>query len=167
VAAAVMTPLLGVAVVIIAALGIRATRRGVASGDLLPPLTLALVVALIVFNKVGSPQFISWLAVPLILGLVTSATGRGGSFRTPAVLGLVIAALTQVIYPYLYLELLYVQPIMLIVLTARNLLLIVLLGWAVYAVATAVPQHDLDELPDVEADPSVWPLAVKSGGADT
>lgn len=163
IAAALMTPMLAIAVAIIAVLGLRAMRSGVASGDLFPPLALAFVVALIAFNKVGSPQFISWLAVPIILGLVTAASGYGRSFRAPAVLVLVIAALTQVVYPYLYLELLYVQPLMLIVLTARNLLLLVLLGWAVYAVATAKPLAEIDDAPQsFESGQSVWPLASRS-----
>lgn len=164
IAAALMTPLLAIAVAIIAVLGLRATRSGVASADLFPSLALAFVAALIAFNKVGSPQFISWLAVPIILGLVTAGTGYGRSFRTPAILVLVIAALTQVIYPYLYLELLYVQPVMLIVLTARNILLLVLLGWAVHAIATVTPQTELEHVsePDDEQGQSVWPLAVKS-----
>ena len=35
-----------------------------------PPLALALVTAFIVFNKVGSPQYLTWIAVPLVAGLV-------------------------------------------------------------------------------------------------
>ena len=90
-------------------------------------------MALIVFNKVGSPQFVSWLAVPIVLGLSTAATGRGISFRTPAILALVIAALTQVMYPVLYGQLLALNVAMLLVLSARNLLYVALLVWAVVA----------------------------------
>ncbi|MCU1440056.1 MAG: hypothetical protein JWP85_1053 [Rhodoglobus sp.] len=155
-ASAIMTPLLALAVAVIAMLGVKAHRAGVHAGDLLPPLALALVTALIAFNKVGSPQFIAWLAVPIVLGLATSAAGHGRSFRIPAILGLVIAALTQVIYPYLYVALLNVDPLMLSVLTVRNLLLFVLLGWAVFAVVTAKPAGDNE--PDEIWLPSVWPL---------
>ena len=156
-AAAVMTPLLAIAVAIIAALGWRALRGGATEGELFAPLALAFVVALIAFNKVGSPQFISWLAVPVILGVATHLDGRGRSFRTPAILVLAIAALTQVIYPYLYLELLYVQPLMLIVLTIRNLLLFLLLAWAVHAVVSVISRSTVDSEDD--ADATVWPLA--------
>jgi hypothetical protein len=93
-AAAAMTPVLVVAVAVIAVLGVVAVRRGAAVGDLLPPLALALVTALIAFNKVGSPQFVTWLAVPVVLGVATSAAGWGRSFRVPAALALVIAGLT-------------------------------------------------------------------------
>jgi len=158
IAAAVMTPLLVVAVLVVAVLGLPAVRSGVPAGELFPPLTLAFVTALIAVNKVGSPQFISWLAVPIVLGLAVSAAGLGRSFRTPAIFGLVIAALTQVIYPYLYLYLLYVNPLMLTALTARNVLLFVLFGWAVRAVASAHRFSDTEDDLEESWQPSVWPL---------
>jgi len=163
VASALMTPLLLVAIAVIALLGVRATRAGVAAADLLPSLSLALVTALIAFNKVGSPQFISWLAVPVVLGLATRAAGFGRSFRTPAIMVLVIAALTQFVYPYLYTALLLVQVPMLIVLTGRNAMLFVLLGWAIWAVASAPRTPELHYGGDGESEEgwlgSVWPLA--------
>jgi hypothetical protein len=93
-----------------------------------PPLTLALTVTLIAVNKVGSPQFISWLAAPIILGLVLN----GRAWRTPALLALALAALTQLVYPHLYDSLLVAHPLMVLVLTVRNLLEFVLLGWALF-----------------------------------
>ena len=129
--AAVMTPVLAVAVAAVAALGIWAARRGARASQLLAPLALAIVTTLIAFNKVGSPQFISWLAVVVVLGLGTRHAGYGRSFAVPAAIVLVVAALTQAFYPYLYIELLTLNPILLVVITARNLLLFVLLGWAV------------------------------------
>jgi hypothetical protein len=137
VAAMLMTPLLAVVIGIIAWLGIRATRRGAEPGDLFAPLVLTLVTALIAFNKVGSPQFVSWLAVPIIVGIVASTAGLGPSFRVPATLALVIAALTQIVYPYLYSWLLVANPVMVSVLTIRNALYFVLLAWAIVAVARA------------------------------
>jgi len=136
-AAALITPMLGIAVVVITLLGIRAVRTGAPYLAVLAPLALALTTALIAINKVGSPQYITWLAAPVILGIVASAAGYGPSFRTPAILTLVIAALTQLIYPYLYGLIIAADPAMLLVLTGRNILLFVLLGWAVFAVATA------------------------------
>jgi hypothetical protein len=157
-AAALMTPLLGAVVLAVVLLGVRAARAGASAGDLFPPLALALVTTLIAVNKVGSPQFIGWLAVPIVLGLATSAAGHGRSFRFPAILALVIAALTQVLYPYLYLELLYLNPLMLSVLTVRNILEFVLLGWAVVAVVRAPSQPGADDDPDERWLPSVWPF---------
>ena len=54
-------------------------RRGVPGAELLPPLALAITTALILFNKVGSPQFVTWLAVPIVLradGVASPGAGR-------------------------------------------------------------------------------------------
>jgi hypothetical protein len=166
VAAALATPILGVAAALLLGLALLRTRQGVPAARLLPPLTLALTTALILFNKVGSPQFVTWLAVPIILGLTTAASGLGPSFRTPATLGLVIAGLTQLIYPYLYDQLLNLNFAMLLVLSARNFLYLVLLIWAVRALLelraeTSAPArlsearwgaHDLDSDRDSDLD---------------
>jgi hypothetical protein len=137
-AAAVMTPLLAVVTAVLLLLGVVATRRGVPAAELLPLLTLAITSGLILFNKVGSPQFVTWLAVPVVLGLTASITGRGVSFRVPVALTLVIAGLTQYMYPYLYGQLIGLNFTMLLVLTARNLLYGVLLAWAVSAIVDAI-----------------------------
>jgi hypothetical protein len=141
IAAALMNPILVVAVVVVAVLGIVAVRRGTPATELLAPLSLAFITAFIAFNKVGSPQYITWLAVPVILGTVTAASGNGPSFRVPAILVLVTAALTQGFYPYGYLQLLALSPIFLALLTLRNVMLFVVLGWAVAAVWRAYVRH--------------------------
>lgn len=125
---AAMTALLALFVLAVLLLGVRAQRGGAGWLAVLAPLALALTVTLIAFNKVGSPQFISWLAAPIILGLVLN----GRAWRTPALLGLTLAAFTQVIYPYLYQWVLVAHPLMLLVLSLRNLLEFVLLGWALW-----------------------------------
>lgn len=126
-ASALMTPLLALMAGIVVLLGVRATRAGAAFVTVFPPLVLALTVTLIAFNKVGSPQFMTWLAAPIILGLVW----HGSQWRTPATFALVMAALTQLVYPYFYDWLLVADPTLVFVLTVRNLLEFVLLGWAV------------------------------------
>lgn len=130
-AADLMTPVLALVVLAIVSLGVVAVRRGVAEVELFPVLALAMVMVLITVNKVGSPQFATWIAVPIVLGLTWQRWG-GLSFRLPAVLALVTASLTQVVYPVLYASLLSLDPVMLTVLTARNLLYVALLGWAVW-----------------------------------
>jgi hypothetical protein len=139
-AAAIATPLLAVAALVLLAFGALATRRGRTPGEVLPPLALALTGAMIVFNKVGSPQFATWLAVPVVFGLVTAASGAGRSFRVPAALGLVIAGLTQAVYPYAYHELLSSPPnlVMVMILTARNVLSVALFAWALVALLELV-----------------------------
>ncbi|WP_439563649.1 glycosyltransferase 87 family protein [Microcella sp.] len=126
-----MTPVLALVVLVIVSLGIVAARRGVDEVELFPVLGLAIVMALITVNKVGSPQFATWIAVPIVLGLAWRVWG-GVSFRVPAVLALVVAVLTQIVYPVLYGSLLALDPRMLVVLSARNLLYAALLGWAVW-----------------------------------
>ncbi|MDP3208520.1 MAG: glycosyltransferase 87 family protein [Rhodoglobus sp.] len=157
-AAALMTPLLVLGVVVICLLGVRGVRAGVQAGDLFPPLSLALVSALIAFNKVGSPQFIGWLAVPVVLGLATHAAGYGRSFQTPAILALVTAALTQLVYPTFYTELLSLNVPILIVLAARNIFVFVILGWSVLALATRPVGAIVDDESQDHWLPSVWPF---------
>ena len=145
--AAAMTPVLAVAVVIVAALGVWAVRRGAPASQLLAPLALAIVTTLIAFNKVGSPQFISWLAVVIVLGLGTHRAGYGRSFAVPAAIVLVVAALTQAFYPYLYTDLLTLNPILLVDITVRNLLLFALLAWAIREVLHVARHPDKAEQP--------------------
>jgi hypothetical protein len=76
-----------------------------------------------VFNKVGSPQFISWLAVPIMLGLLY----RVPNWRLPTILILAITLLTQLVYPYLYGSLLELEAVPASVLLVRNVLEIVAL----------------------------------------
>lgn len=131
--AALMTPLMALGVAAIVLVAVLALRRGAEPLIVLATLSLALVAALIAFNKVGSPQFIGWLAVPVVLGLVTRSREGRWWFVIPAVVSAVIAAITQVIYPYLYGWLLGLHPLMLAALTVRNALVFILLGWAVHA----------------------------------
>jgi len=158
-AAAIATPLLALVTLVLLLLAIVIVRRGASTAELLPPLALAITTALILFNKVGSPQFVTWLAVPIVLGLSTAATGRGPSFRFPAVVALVIADLTQVIYPYLYDQLLGLNFWMLLILTARNLLYLVLLVWAVRTMLRLLsPGVELQLVDESNWLPRVWPF---------
>jgi hypothetical protein len=129
-----MTPLLALVLIGVVIVAVLAVRRGARSLEVLPALCLAFVCACIAVNKVGSPQYVTWLAVPVVLGLVTRLEGHGRSFRTPAIVVLVIAVLTQAIYPYLYGYVIGLNAVMLVLLSARNLLFFALLGWSVVAV---------------------------------
>jgi hypothetical protein len=104
--------------------GIWLHRKGSSPSYVLPALALSLTIVLIVFNKVGSPQYIVWLAAPIIAGLVLEQK----RFIAPAVIALLLAALTQAFYPYLYNGLLNVQPLELGILTLRNVGELVLLA---------------------------------------
>lgn len=104
--------------------GIWLHRKGSNPSHVLPAVALTLTMVLIVFNKVGSPQYIGWLAAPVIAGLVLEQK----PFVAPAVFALVLGALTQAFYPYLYIALLNLQPFELGILTLRNIGEIILLA---------------------------------------
>jgi len=121
-----MTPIMIAVFLGLTVLGIWATRRGAEALHVLAPLSLAVTTAFIVTNKVGSPQYEAWLAVPVILGLVLARQGSE-SFRTPAAMVLAIAVLTQVVYPWGYEALIEALPWMVVLITLRNALLVGLL----------------------------------------
>jgi hypothetical protein len=133
-AAAVTTPLIALALIALLLLALLATNRGAHPADLLPPLSLALVTAMIVFNKVGSPQFASWLVVPIVFALAVRARWRGRPAVVPAILVAVAGALTQVVYPELYGYFLDLWPGMLVAISVRNLLYVAILAVAVWQV---------------------------------
>lgn len=138
---AVMTPMLALAVLGIAALGALKAWRGASFAALFPALALALVLAFIVFNKVGSPQFLTWIIAPVALGLVIDRR----RWTWPAVAALAAALLTQLVYPLLYHRLIVADGFAAGVLTLRNVLLILLLTWAVVRVVRvpARPRHPI------------------------
>lgn len=124
-------PLLVIGALAVSVLVLLALRRGrLHSSELLSLATFATTLVLIVFNKVGSPQFIIWTAAPLVLCFAIPASDRVFSWRFPLVVTLAFAAMTQVIYPYGYGSFILGSPVMVIVGAIRNGLIVVLLGWA-------------------------------------
>jgi hypothetical protein len=124
--AAVSNYLLFIALAITALLAIRAVRAGRNRTQVFALAALTGVLDLIVFNKVGSPQFMIWLAVPLV-ALVYFSTYKS---KVALAMGAAILLLTQLVYPVLYIELLGLESMPLGLLTVRNLLLVALLIWA-------------------------------------
>jgi Glycosyltransferase family 87 len=126
-AAFLMQPLLILAAITAAILLVRALRRGAEREELFLEGALMMVTAFIVFNKVGSPQFIIWLAPVIIAGLAHDWE----RWKVPAALLMGIAMTTFVIYPLFYTPLIHAHPVMAAILTTRNVLLVVLLWWSV------------------------------------
>ncbi|TFD70855.1 glycosyltransferase 87 family protein [Cryobacterium gelidum] len=125
--AALMTPVMFGAIAVIVVLMLLAQRRRADAGHLLLLGALALVGAFIVFNKVGSPQYMLWLVPVVAVGV-----GRSwAAWRVPALLTLAIAGLTTLIFPIFYLPLIDGDLFSLLLLTVRNALLIVLFSWSV------------------------------------
>ncbi|SFI40952.1 MULTISPECIES: glycosyltransferase 87 family protein [Microbacterium] len=133
---AAMTPLLILAVSAVAVLGAVQAARGVRFVALFPTLALALVTAFIVFNKVGSPQYLCWLIPPVLIGLVLDRA----DWFAPAGLTLGAALLTQLVYPVLYADILYPAPLAVTLLTLRNLVLVALFVWMVVRLARLHPR---------------------------
>ena len=137
VTAALLTPLMVLVVAAVVGVGVWSIRAGATWQRLLPPLSLALVTALIVTNKVGSPQFQTWLLAPVVLWIVYDRARA----LTPMLLALVLCALTFAIYPVLYDALLHAQPLPILVLTVRNVLLLILFVYSIRAVLHAALDH--------------------------
>ncbi|WP_311257659.1 hypothetical protein [Microbacterium sp. WCS2018Hpa-9] len=133
---AVLTPLMAVFVVVITVIGGLKASRGASFARLFPPLALSLVTTLIVVNKVGSPQFQTWLIAPVVLWLVLDRTRAAG----PAVLVLALCALTCLIYPLSYDALLRAETLPVAILTLRNVVLVVLVAVGILALVR-VPAH--------------------------
>ena len=124
---AVMTPVLVIGMLILAALGAFKAWRGAAFAALFPPLAAALVLGFIVLNKVGSPQYMTWVIAPLVMGLVLDRR----RWLRPAGLALVTLALTQLIFPFWYDAILALVPVAVALLVVRNVLLVALFVWVV------------------------------------
>ncbi len=133
---AALTPLMAVLVIVISVIGAVKAMRGASFPRLFPPLALSLVTALIVLNKVGSPQFQTWLIPPVILWLVLDRARAA----VPAVLVLALCALTCFVYPLNYDALLRAEMLPVAILSLRNVLLVVALVVGIRAVVR-VPAH--------------------------
>lgn len=133
-----MQPLLILAALLVAGLTFWALHNGKLNGngkadggvdrtELLLAGALSLATAFVVFNKVGSPQFMVWLAPAVAVGLAHSWR----EWRVPAAMLIAIAVATFFIYPLFYDALSHNNPLMAGVLTIRNVLLVVLFLWSV------------------------------------
>jgi hypothetical protein len=107
-------------------LAIRAVRAGRDRTQVFVLAALTGVLDLIVFNKVGSPQFMIWL-VAVLVALVYFGINKS---KLALAFGAAILLLTQLVYPIFYVELLALKTLPLGLLTLRNLLLVALLVWA-------------------------------------
>lgn len=127
-----MTAVLAIGVLAVVVVALVARLRGAPQTEVLALTALGLVSALIALNKVGSPQYLTWYVAPVLLGLATTRR-----FRFPAVLVLVMAVLTQLVYPWFYKLVIDAVPWAIAMLELRNLLEVVLLAWTVGALLRA------------------------------
>lgn len=159
-----MQPLLIAAALLVAALIFWALHTGKRNGGadrtaLLLFGSLALTTAFVVFNKVGSPQFMVWLAPAVAVGLAL----QWRAWRVPAAMLIAVAALTFLVFP-LYYDLLTTNHAgMAAVLTLRNLLLVVLFVWSLRQLFVlgrnpqGIARHDAEASPTDAATASPLP----------
>ncbi|MGO4857942.1 glycosyltransferase 87 family protein [Arthrobacter sp. 2MCAF14] len=141
-----MQPLLALAAILVAALTFWALHNGKRTGgadrtELLLAGSLTMAAAFVVFNKVGSPQFMVWLAPAVAVGLAHSWK----EWRVPAAMLIAIGVATYFIYPLFYDALSHNNPWMALVLTVRNVLLVILLCWSVrrlYLLGKKIPADE-------------------------
>lgn len=124
--ASIMTLVQFAALAITIFLGFRAKRAGVDRNDLFAWIFLTATLDLLVFNKVGSPQYELW---------VIGAAFAGILFNTPKwqpVLWLTIfsSGLSWLIFPIYYGQLLDGQPLGVSLLIVRNLAVVAILVWS-------------------------------------
>ena len=120
---ALSTLVLVVALLITVALTWRASRAGADRNQIFALASLTGVLDLIVFNKVGSPQFMAWLALPLI-ALIFFKVNKSW-FAVTSIFA--IGVLTNLVYPVFYMDLMGLGDWSVALLTVRNVLLIALL----------------------------------------
>lgn len=125
-ASALLSLIMAGAVAITAYLSFRAYRSGANFKHLFAASLLTATLDLIVFNKVGSPQFELWLSVPLMAGILLGVP----RWRFALVGGLAIGLLTNLLYPIFYMDLMGLGNLGVWILTIRNAALVVLLVWA-------------------------------------
>jgi hypothetical protein len=130
--AALSNAVIGVAVFSALVWGWWLSRRGLDHTLLFPLLSFILITAFIVFNKVGSPQYMMWLVAPVVVGLIFYPK----VWRSLVLLTLLIAGITHVLYPYWYGNILALEASMISLLTLRNVGLVALLVvscWILYS----------------------------------
>lgn len=121
-------PLMYLALAITITLGWLVIRRGDVEdtfrrNEVFAWTVLTAILDMIVFNKVGSPQYYCWLIIPVILGNIE----RVPNWKIVTVwLGLIFG-MTGLIYPIIYNHILSSQPWATGVLTIRDVLVVLLL----------------------------------------
>ncbi len=153
VAALISGPLTVVAVLVVYALIWRRRRRLRATPVDVSLALLALLLALMLFSKVLSPQYFIWIVPALVLVAARD--------RLLAVLGGLTLLLTQIEFPGLYWPLLSMWPPSVIAVVLRNVALLVFMVASVWRLAR-LPQ-EADEYAEV-SPPSPAARATADGG---
>ncbi|GII99768.1 uncharacterized protein DUF2029 [Sediminihabitans luteus] len=134
--------------------------------------TLALSLCLVAFNKVGSPQYVTWFAPPVAVALAAlgargSRVLRPGTWTVLAAALLVVALLTHRLFPDHYDEFLLAVPLDTVLAAVRNALVLVLAVAAGVLVARVRVREGAGSAGDGPVDGrSVDDGAVRASSAD-
>ena len=107
-------------------LGFRAKRQGADTNTLFAWMFLTATMDLIVFNKVGSPQYQLWLIAAVLFGILA----KTANWRLVVWLTIFTSAITWLIFPVFYGSLLDGQPLGVTLLILKNLGLVAILVYA-------------------------------------
>ncbi|WP_236705763.1 MULTISPECIES: glycosyltransferase 87 family protein [Frankia] len=99
---------------------------------------LALVVVVVVTARVLSPQYLVWILALVAAGLAVGSPAVSVRGRLPVAL-LACVALTQLIYPWRYNDVIQGRIVLSLLLVGRNLGLLMVCWWAVRAAAGPPP----------------------------
>lgn len=124
-------PIQAGALLITIALGFLANRKAItqeAQNNVIVWTAFTATLDLIFFNKVGSPQFMAWLAVPIVLGILLGVE----RWRTAIAMVFAMSLLTWLIYPTIYGGILGADLAPTLVLVLRNLVELAALAYANY-----------------------------------
>jgi hypothetical protein len=142
-------PLMVLAIAVLAWL---ARRR---PAEALTVASLALMSGLIVTHKVGSPQFVAWIAPPLVIGLCQGYRLRFWTLLSAT--GVLAAALTGLLYPWGYGPFLSGDRLWLTIWVVRNLLVVAIFVAATVKLVRLRPHKSADSVgaePPGEPPPS-------------
>ena len=107
-------------------LGFRAKRAGVDRNTLFTWIFLTATLDLLVFNKVGSPQYELWVVGAAIVGILAKVD----KWKFVTRITLITSGLSWLIFPIFYGDLLDGKPLGISLLVLRNLGVIAILVWA-------------------------------------
>ena len=124
--ASIMTLVQFAALAITIFLGIRAKRAGVDANTLFAWIFLTATLDLLVFNKVGSPQYELWVIGAAFAGVLFSTA----KWKPVVLLTIFSSGLSWLIFPIYYGQLLDGKPLGVGLLIARNLAVVAILVWS-------------------------------------
>ncbi|MFC7432824.1 MULTISPECIES: hypothetical protein [unclassified Agrococcus] len=139
------TPLMLLATIAALVLARVAVRRGADRHETLLTASLVVTVAMFACNRVGSPQYMLWILPVAVAALATVDGAAQRWWRRMTATLLATGLLTTIIFPVAYMALVDLQAWAVVLLTARNVLLfVVLVATARRMVVLAVGRSTLD-----------------------